>query len=112
MNDCAHVHLPQGNEPTLVTCDTLDSCMPGTHKVIILRHELLTYLMNTQKHIFIFPLLGANIFSHEADSSVSAGICKNFTELLPRLVHCLGSLGTFTFLWLSADNDDYVLKFS
>lgn len=114
-NDCVHVHLPQENEPTLKT--TLDSWVQGTRKVLvtILRHELLaSYFMNTHKQIFFFPLLGASTFSHEADFNVSAGICKNSLSFFQDLfmLHCLGSLGTFTFLWLTADNYDYVFKFS
>lgn len=71
-----------------------------------------------QAFFFFFFLLGANIFSNEAGFSREC-FCwhlQDLAKLLPRLylfmLHCLGSLGSLTFLWLTADNYDYLFKFS
>lgn len=46
--------------------------------------------------------------------SVSAGICEislSFYQDYLFLLHCLGSLGSLTFLWLTADSYDCLFKF-
>lgn len=111
------LHLPQHNETKVKTAP--DLWVQGTLKVSvnILRHELLaSYFTNTLKQTFF--LLGASICCTEVASadSVSAGICKSLLSFCQDFYlfmhHCLGSSGSPTFLWLTADSCDYLFKIS
>lgn len=113
------LRLPQQNQPEVKI--TLDWWVRGTRGVLVttLRHELLSsHFMNTHNKTFLFFLLGASVQSNEAGSGRQC-FCwhlQDLTKLLPRLhsfmLPSLGSLGSLTFLWLTADNYDYLFKFA
>lgn len=108
--------MNQHSRPPL-TCEPLTCGCQGRAKFWLSFWGMSSWLLISwilKRRFSFFPLLGASIFNHEADSSVSASICKNWLSFYQDLfmLHCLGSLGTFTFLWLTADNNDCVSKFS
>lgn len=81
--------MNQHSRPPL-TCDTFDSWVPGTCKVlvIILRHEFLaSYFMNTQKQIFLFSPSGNKCFQPWSWLQCFCWHLQELAKLLPRLVY-------------------------